>query len=134
MNINELTDEQIEQLIALGVVPDELEESETQLTRAHALQDVPNAAGTNVRNGIYVASNPLEHFGVGMQRYKGIQREKEALARADALRRQQTEGRLSYLRALQAAGQRTGPSNTGGAAPMPGFNEQFAMSQRLRGM
>ena len=88
-----LTPEDLELLISLGVIDDEKADLERQYAAAEALRNTPAPEGRYVR-GIYVAASPLEHLARVVQGFK-------AQEQMDELRNQQSE-----LRDRQIAGRR----------------------------
>ena len=92
-----MSPEQIEQLIALGIIPEQQDQLNQQYASADALR---NKATPEMRgNGrVMVAANPLEPIGVGMQRYAGQRDAKRIQEQQDALRRQQVQGRTDFLK------------------------------------
>lgn len=116
-DLENMTPEQIQQLIALGVIPGKQEDLAQQYEIANQLR---GTASPEMRgNGrVMVSSNPLEHIGVGLQRYAGNRDMKRIEAEQDALRKQQTAGREAFLKQyLFPNGPR--PQTINGAAPVP---------------
>jgi len=82
-----------------------------QMTAAQGLRDTPMPEGRSVRGG-YVASNPLEFVGAGMQKYQGQQQLKGLQGQQTAL-----QGKGNDLRAkLMAQMLRGGGGGAGGGA------------------
>lgn len=119
-DLENLTPEQIQQLVALGVIPDKQGDLSQQYEIANQLrsQATPDMRG----NGrVMVAANPLEHLGTGLQRYAGQRDMKRIEGEQDALRKQQTAGREMFLRNyLFPAGPRPQSINGQVPAPQPG--------------
>ncbi len=64
--------EVMQQLSEMGIFPDSMDLMGQQMKRAEALRGTPGAQGREVGN-TYVASSPLEHLAVGLQRTLGQQ-------------------------------------------------------------
>lgn len=103
IDVTGMTQEEIDQLIALGIIPAQITQGEADIERAQLLQDTPTPQGRTVRN-IYTAANPLEHIGAGMQRYRGQQDEARVRETIDKLRQQQTAGRGAFYDAYANRG------------------------------
>lgn len=95
LSMQDLSDEDLAQLIQLGVIPEEQAQLLKQQQQAQMLQQRP---GPEMRsNGrVQTAANPLEFIGAGLQQYAGIRKEKQALEKLDELRKQQVQGRQLY--------------------------------------
>lgn len=95
LSAQELSDEDLAQLIQLGVIPEEQAQLLKQQQQAQMLQQ---RAGPEMRsNGrVQTAANPLEFIGSGLQQYAGMRKEKQALSKMDELRKQQLQGRQLY--------------------------------------
>lgn len=128
LSIQELSDEDLAKLVAMGAIPEEQAALAKQIQQAQMLQQ---RAGPEMRgNGrVQTAANPLEFVGAGLQQYAGMRKEKAAQAQMDALRKQQMQGRQLYAsraidspyrRATQPFVQPVGvdPNNV----PMPGMS------------
>lgn len=108
------TDEQIEQIIALGSMQGKLRALENQESRADALSNTPMAKGAQVGN-TYVASHPLEHLARALRMRQGTDQLQDLSGKRDQFLQQQQDARLQFLR------------NRGGAAPSPmsgGYNSR----------
>lgn len=93
--VSELSDADIEKLVAAGMVPEEIDALQKQLTQAQMLQgtQMPEMRG----NGrVQTAANPLEFIGAGLQQYAGKRRGDAAQAQIDALRKQQLQARQLF--------------------------------------
>lgn len=102
--MNELTEEEIAQLMELGIIPEELQQAQADMALANRRKTTPMPKGRNVRGNIYVAANPLEFLGAGMERYRGQQEMDKARQLAEALRRKQVAGRGVYWNAYNNRG------------------------------
>lgn len=76
--------ELVQALSEAGVFPDEMDMLQSQLKRADALRTTPGAQGREVGR-TYVASSPLEHLAVGLQRYQGGKGVQQGIGQQDAL-------------------------------------------------
>jgi hypothetical protein len=95
LSAQEMSDDELQQLIALGIIPEEQAQLLKQQQQAQMLQQRP---GPEMRgNGrVMTAANPLEFVGAGLQQYAGMRKEKQALDKLDELRKQQLQGRQLY--------------------------------------
>lgn len=96
-----LDDDQIQQLIALGIIPDEENQLQQQIEQAKALRNAEAPSGRYVRGGIYVAASPLEHIARAAQGIKAQHDLKDLYQRQQDLFGQQVQGRQSYFDALR---------------------------------
>ena len=69
-----MTPELIQQLMQLGIIPEQLEQTQADILRGGDDQRHEGPQGRTTR-GIYTAASPLEHIVSGMRRYKGRQDE-----------------------------------------------------------
>jgi hypothetical protein len=90
----------IDQLVALGVLPEQEAMQMRQANQGAAMMQTPMAEGRNVGH-TYVASSPLEHLSVGLQRAMGARQQDEALRQYQETLGQQTAGRSAYADALR---------------------------------
>lgn len=95
LSIQELSDEDLNRLIELGVIPEEQAQLAKQIQQAQMLQQQQGPQGRQT-GGIYTAANPLEFVGAGLQQYAGIRKERQAQEKLDELRKQQIMGRQLY--------------------------------------
>lgn len=66
-----LTEEDIQQLMELGILPDQLQSLQSQIDTAQALRDREAPRGQRVGpSGVYVAASPLEHLSYALQGIK----------------------------------------------------------------
>jgi hypothetical protein len=89
----------IQQLIALGGIPDEHELAKTKFGLGHEMFNAPGAEGMRA-GGTYVASSPLEHLAVALQRSMGASRMSGAQQDLRGLVGKATAGRSAYADAL----------------------------------
>ncbi len=96
----DLTEDQIAQLMELGVLPDEQKSLAEQLTQARELRNRQGPQGIDTGR-IYTAANPLEH---AVHAYEGIKAGKqidELLKQQQESLMKQSEGRSAFLKALR---------------------------------
>lgn len=95
----EMSEEEIQQLIALGIIPDKQSDIKDQIAQAQALrQKVPEMRG----NGrVQVAANPLEFLGQGIQNYKAGKTIEDLRKKQEELLQQQVAGRGKFFQALR---------------------------------
>lgn len=106
--IQQLDPETIKNLMELGVIPGQLEQTQADILRGQQMQDTPAPGGRTFRNGIYQAANPLEHLATALRRFRGRDSEAEARSQADILREEQTQGRQKFLDAYFRRNMNTG--------------------------
>ena len=82
----------VQQLMALGAVPDLQHLLYQQMGYGNQLYQTPSPEGRHVGN-TYVASSPLEHMSAALQRYMGGKQMQEATQGLQRTFQQQTEGR-----------------------------------------
>ena len=95
-----MTDQELDMMVALGAIPEEQALLMKQRQSAEALMGAPSAQGRNV-GATYVASSPLEHLSVALQRGMGAQRTKRADEAMEGTFERQTQGRRAGLKAYQ---------------------------------
>ena len=103
--IQNLSPQEVQQLMELGIIPSKLEQSQSDLLRSQSMQDSPTPQGRAVGN-IYRAANPLEHLATALRRFKGLSDERAARQQADKLRADQTSARRAFLNAYMNRGTR----------------------------
>lgn len=96
-----LTDDQIQQLIQLGVIPDEQTDLQKQMDQADALRYASAPEGRYVRGGLYVAASPLEHIARAAQGIKAGRDLDRLRDQQQSLLQQQVSGRQAFLDALR---------------------------------
>lgn len=98
----ELSDDDINMLIGLGIVPEAGKSLEAQLATAQQLrQDAMN--GPEMRGNVRVqtAANPLEFLAKGVQGYRAGKDIKDIQGKQDELLGQTTAGRKAFFDALR---------------------------------
>lgn len=108
-----LSEEQLQQLIELGVIPDQQDALSEQYMQANAVR---NSAGPEVRgNGrVMVAANPLEFLASGVQKYQAGKDIQEIGKKREDLMDKQTAARKALLDALRGSGQAGAPISDAG--------------------
>lgn len=96
-----LTDDQIQQLIALGVIPEEQDVLQQQIKQAQALRNADAPQGSYSRGGVYVAASPLEHIARVAQGIKAQSDLKNLYQQQQDQFGQQVEARQTFLDALR---------------------------------
>jgi hypothetical protein len=80
------------EMAALGAIPEEQGLLQNQIGQGMQQQNIPGATGQNVGR-TYVASSPLEHLSVALQRGMGGMKQREAEGQFRETLAQQTKGR-----------------------------------------
>lgn len=115
-DFSDLSEEQIQQLMDLGIIDDEQSILDKQLKTANSVR---YSAGPEMRsNGrVSTAANPLEFAVHAYQGYKAG-KDADAIAKQQQeLLKRQVEARAAYTKNLY------GRSNPGGLGPMPSRDE-----------
>ena len=96
----EMSEEELQQLMALGIIPDQQALLEKQRTLAEQLRyrNAPEMRG-NAR--VQTAANPLEFLVSGIQGYKAGKELDEIKKKNDDLLQQQVSGRKAFYEALR---------------------------------
>lgn len=95
LSAQELSDDELAQLIQLGVIPEEQAQLLKQQQQAQMLQQKGLPEGRQAGR-VYVAPNPLEFVGAVGNAIKAQHQEKDIQGQLDALRKQQVQGRQLY--------------------------------------
>ena len=98
-DLDNLSEEELQQLIALGSLPDEQNALQDQIKQAQMIRNRQAPQGTQAGR-VYVAANPLEHLAYAMQGIKADRDIKNLRSQQQDVLRRQNEGRMSYLDAL----------------------------------
>lgn len=101
MDDTDMTDEQLQQLTQLGIIPDKQKTLENQMKIAQALryQQSPGMSG-NWGSRVQTAASPLAMIAHMAQQYQGGQQMKQNQAKQDALLDQQAKGRFMMAKLL----------------------------------
>lgn len=114
-----LTEEQLQQLIELGIIPDQQSYLSEQMEQANAVR---NREGPQMQgNGrVQTAANPLEFLGQGIQKYQAGKDLKDIGKKREDLLNKQVIGRKALLDAIRG---RRGPQlQDGTMIPDPSMN------------
>ena len=101
--LDNLSPEDIEALIALGVLPEEQAEVIRQQKLAESIRTQSGPQGRQA-GGQFVAAHPLEFMGDMAQKYMAGQQEKELQKKQADILRQQTEARRKFFEAARNPG------------------------------
>ncbi len=96
-----LDDDQIQQLMELGIIPDQSNVLQSQIEQAQKLRNAEGPQGQTVRSGIYVAASPLEHIARVMQGMKAQKDLDRLYGEQQGLFSQQVQGRQAFVDALR---------------------------------
>lgn len=111
MDLNNISDEQLQMLMQLGVIPEEQGLLQDQIAAAQALRDRAGPQGREAGR-TFVAANPLEHIGDFMQK-RNAGKELDALrAQQKGLLDKQAEARADFYRLLRGTAPGAMPPNT----------------------
>jgi hypothetical protein len=123
VNTDDMTDEQIQQLMELGVIPEQQNGLQQQMDIAKKLRydNMPQMRGEGGR--VQTAANPLEFLASGIQGYKAGKDMDELRKKQDGLLQQQVQGRKLFYQALR--GNRGQPQQPQGLGPKPPLEESF---------
>ena len=95
-DLENLDEEQLQQLMELGLIPDKQSALDRQYKFADALRGTALPEGRG--NGrVYTASNPLETVGALMKQYAGMKQAKGLEQQQADLLKQQAQGRNLFL-------------------------------------
>lgn len=94
-NLEGMTEEELQQLVQLGVIDENMAENARQMAVQEGLRYQGAPEGRQAGR-TYVAANPLEHIGKGLEQYNAMKRMKELEAQRGTMQGQQTAGRGMY--------------------------------------
>lgn len=96
--MDEMSDEDIQALIELGIIPEQQQALQGQLEQAQLLRD-KSLAGPEMRGNhrVQTAANPLEFLVSGIQGYRAGKDIKSLQEQQAALLRQQATGRNKFI-------------------------------------
>lgn len=113
------TPQQIQQILAMGNNPQQMELLQQQMARANALRNTPMPQGqSSWRGSVYTKPNPLQIIGNVANKAVGQQQMNQAQQQMQQLMQQQQGGRQSYMDIIRQMMQRQGGGAPG--APPPG--------------
>lgn len=91
-----LDDETLQQLMELGIIPEQLDQLKQQMAQSQKIRDRGAPKGTDTGR-VYVAASPLEHAAYAMQGIKaGKDMDRDRLAQQKLLA-DQIRGRSAYF-------------------------------------
>lgn len=109
-DLEDLSPEELEQLVALGVIPDKMSHLDRQYQQAAKLRNT-EMPGMEGNGRVMVAASPLAHLSAGIDRYMGMKDMKSIEAGQGSLMREQVSGRNKYLQALLSGGRGPKPQS-----------------------
>lgn len=112
--LEDMTEEDLQKLVELGVIDEQMAENQRQMRLAEELRFQKGPEGRQAGR-TYVAANPLEHLGTGIQQWQAQKRMGELEKQRGEMGQQQTEGRKSYWDVLR--GMRRKPQDFSGVQP-----------------
>lgn len=95
-----LSEEDIQQLMELGIIPDQLESLSSQIKTAQGLRDRRAPQGTDTGR-VYVAASPLEHLSYALQGIKAGKDINKARAEQQKLLAEQVRGRGMFFNRMR---------------------------------
>lgn len=101
VDIENMSDEEIQQLVNLGILPGEQDILAKQMEQADLMRNAEGPEGRTFRNNIFQAANPLEHLGAGLKNFAG---QRDAMRIQDEQRGllgKQAEGRAKFFDLLR---------------------------------
>lgn len=116
LDLEDLSEEEIAQLMELGILDDQQGILSDQLAQAQAMRNAPGPQGRD-SGRVYTAASPIEHAVHVYQGYKAGQDIKELADKQNAILDQQLQGRKSFLDALRRR-------NNPGLGMLPSRNDE----------
>lgn len=113
-DLSKMSEDELQKLVQLGVIDENMAENQRQMKLAEQLRYQAAPEGRQAGR-VYVAANPLEHIGKGLEQYQAIQRQKELDKQRAEMQGKQTAGRQTYWDLLR--GQRQKPQDFGWIEP-----------------
>lgn len=98
-DLDNLSEEQLQQLMQLGAVPDQQTYLDEQIKQAQRIRNSQAPQGYDTGR-VYVAASPLEHLAHAMEGIKANKDLKNLRQQQQDLLAQQVAGRTSYMDAL----------------------------------
>lgn len=100
--MDELSDEEVNMLISLGIVPDKSKSLDDQLASAQALRaDAMHGPEMRGNYRVQTAANPLEFLAKGIQGYRAGKDIKDIQGQQQDLMSQTTDARKAFFEALR---------------------------------
>lgn len=100
-NLDELTDEELQQLMDLGIIPDQLGNLDKQMATAEALRYAEAPGVTSSRGGYTTAASPLEHLARVVGGIKGGKELNKLRGEQSDLLGKQVSGRTLFANKLR---------------------------------
>lgn len=94
-DLSGMSEEEIQQLIDLGAIDENMAENARQMAVQEGLRYQSAPEGRQAGR-VYVAANPLEHIGKGLEQYNAMKKMKELETQRGTMQGQQTAGRGTY--------------------------------------
>lgn len=98
--LEDLTEDEIAQLMELGAIPQEQEQLLSSLSQARELRNRPGPQGYD-GGRVYTAASPLEHAAHAFQSIKAGKQIDDLLKQQQENLLKQTDGRTAFLKALR---------------------------------
>lgn len=118
-----MSDEEIEQLIALGIIPDQQNALQQQMAIAEKLRYGPGPQMRGEGGRVQTAAHPLEFIMQALQGRKAGKELDVLRQKNDELLQQQVKGRGVFFDRLR--NRTRGPSQPPGITPSPDFEEGY---------
>lgn len=96
-DLENMSPEEIEQLVALGIIPEQMSGLDRQYKTAAALRQTQQP-GMEGNGRVMVAASPLAHLAAGVDRYQGNKQMRGIEKRQDDILREQAAARNLYLK------------------------------------
>lgn len=110
--LEEMTEEDLAKLVELGVIDENMAENARQMQLAEKLRYGTASPEGRQAGRVYVAANPLEHLGRGLEQWNAQKKMGELEKQRGEMGQQQTEGRQTYWDILR--GMRRKPQDFSG--------------------
>lgn len=118
-NLETLSEEDLQELVSLGVIDENMAENARQMALAEKLRyGTPGPEGRQAGR-VYVAANPLEHLGRGMEQWNAQKKMGELEKQRGTMQGQQTQGRQNYWDLIR--GMRQKPVDLSTVEPAPTY-------------
>jgi len=114
--LEQMSEEDLQKMVELGIIDEQMAENARQMAVQEGLRYQAAPEGRQAGR-VYVAANPLEHIGKGLEQYNAQRKMKELEAERGTLGDKQTEGRQTYWDVIRGM-RRKKPDFSG--VPMPG--------------
>lgn len=98
--MEDFSPEELQALMALGIMPEELSGLDSQIAQAQALRDSPMPQG-QMAGRVHVAPSILQFAATGLDRYRGMKDLKGLQGQRKGLLDKTTDARMLYAEALR---------------------------------